>query len=325
MLVAVLCSKLREFPMADRPLVSVIIATYNRAYILGECLESLACQTAAPDLFEVIVVDNNSTDNTAEVVDSFAGKVPQLRLIKEPRLGAGHARNAGIAVARGAWIACLDSDGKACSSWMEIILREIHKGNFDCFGGPYLAWHKYGPAPRWFSHTWETSIAAYAAYGVMPADTYLTSGTCAFSKQLAQSLGGFPTEIGMTGTRCAYGEETKLFKSMREAGARLGCVPDMLIDHCVLPYKYALRWRLASAYAHGRDAPHIFSFPVVWRTLVREGWHLLKAALQSPILVWRAWRQGHAWQRILLDCAGPLLARVGSVTTMVSLLLARKS
>lgn len=311
--------------MADRPLVSVIIATYNRAYILSECLESLACQTAAPDLFEVIVVDNNSTDNTAEVVASFADKVPNLRLIKEPSQGLGHARNAGMAAAQGVWVASLDSDAKADKDWVAVILREIVRDNFDCFGGPYRAWHKYGPAPQWFSADWETTVVRYAFYGLLPMDMFPCGGTCAFSKQLAQSLGGFPTEIGMTGTRCAYGEETKLFKRMRETGARLGCVPDMVIDHCVLPYKYALRWRLASAYAHGRDAPHIFSFPVVWRTLAREGWHLLKAALQSPILVWRAWRQGHAWQRILLDCAGPLLARVGSVTTMVSLLLARKS
>lgn len=60
--------------------VSVIIATYNRAHILGECLQSLAEQNVSGDAFEVIVVDNNSTDNTEEVVAAFENRVPGLRL-----------------------------------------------------------------------------------------------------------------------------------------------------------------------------------------------------------------------------------------------------
>lgn len=303
--------------MSDHPLVSVIIATYNRAYILGECLESLVNQTAAPDTFEVIVVDNNSTDTTEDVVASFTGKILNLQFIKECHQGLSFARNAGMAAARGQWVACLDSDAKAHADWVAVIIREIDRGNFDCFGGPYLAWHRFGPAPRWFAPEWESTSADFSAYGLLADGAYPSGGTCAFSKQRAQKLGGFPTDIGMKGERCAYGEETRLFKGMLETGARIGCVPDMLIDHCVLPYKYRLYWRLTSAYAQGRDAPRSFNFPVTVRTLARECWYLFKAILGLPATAWRGWRSGHAWQRVVLDGASPVLLRLGSVVTLL--------
>jgi glycosyltransferase involved in cell wall biosynthesis len=87
--------------------VSVIIRTYNRAYIVGEAIQSALNQTYGD--YEVLVVDDGSTDNTAEVVQRF--QEPKLRYVRHERnRGVGAACNTGIAQAKGEWIAFLDSD-----------------------------------------------------------------------------------------------------------------------------------------------------------------------------------------------------------------------
>lgn len=303
------------------PIITVIIATYNRAYILGECLESLAAQTASHEIFEVVVVDNNSTDDTETVIAAFYEKIPGLRLIQELRQGAGYARNAGISVARAEWIACLDSDAKAHANWIEIILREISKGNFDCFGGPYLAWHRDRIPPVWFAKEWESSIHDYTFYGVLPEKNFPTSGNCAFKKQLAQSVGEFPVDIGMQGEKCGYGEETKLFVCMHESGARIGSVPDMRIDHCVLPYKYTILWRLHSAYAHGRDTPFVFQEYGTLQKVPRNIWRVGKLFVRAPITLVQGCLNRQHWQRILLDCVAPVLTAVGVLNTNIRFLI----
>lgn len=93
--------------MEREPLVSVVIPTYNRAHVLGRAIDSVLSQTLEPD--EIIVVDDASDDDTAEVVEGYAD--PRIQLVRlERRQRAGHARNVGVERARGEWIAFLDSD-----------------------------------------------------------------------------------------------------------------------------------------------------------------------------------------------------------------------
>lgn len=304
----------------NTPIITVIIATYNRAYILGECLESLATQTASQETFEVIVVDNNSTDNTEAIVGLFYDKIPGLCFVKESRQGLSYARNTGISIARAEWIACLDSDAKAHANWIEIILREISRDNFDCFGGPYLAWHRDRIPPVWFAKEWESTIHDYKLYRVLPEKIFPTGGSCAFKKKLALAVGEFPVDIGMQGEKCGYGEETKLFVHMCESGARIGSVPDMLIDHCVLPYKYTMAWRLHSAYAHGRDSPLVFQEYCTWRALPRNFARIAKRLFYVPIILVQGCLKGYRWQRIMLDCVTPLLWSFGILRTNIFLL-----
>ena len=88
----------------ERPLVSVIVPTYNRAPIIGQALESIFAQTYTN--IEVIVIDDGSTDGTAEIVQSFAG----VRYHFQSNHGAASARNTGLQLAQGNFIAFLDSD-----------------------------------------------------------------------------------------------------------------------------------------------------------------------------------------------------------------------
>lgn len=234
-----------------KPLITVVICTYNRAYILGECLRSLQAQTLPTCFFNIIVVDNDSNDATQALVKDFSHDWPQLKFIIEKKRGAGNARNAALRNVKTDWVACLDSDAKAHPDWLATVLETIKNDDFDAFGGPFYAWHFFGAPPKWLPKGFGTYEAAQP-YGPLNEDNYIPGGNCAFRLNAAQAVGCFPVDIGMTGKKCAYGEETLMFNRMEKAGFRLGYVPAMKIDHCVLPYKYSFSWQIKSAFARGR-------------------------------------------------------------------------
>ena len=107
--------------------VSVIIPVYNDSLRLNVCLESLAEQTYPQDLYEVIVVNNNSTENIQSVVDRFS----QVRLVDEHKQGSYAARNKGISVAKGEVLAFTDSDCIPAVDWLEQGVAALQK-NLDC-------------------------------------------------------------------------------------------------------------------------------------------------------------------------------------------------
>ena len=79
--------------------LSVVITTYNRADVLPRALESLLSQDLDPARYEIVVVDNNSTDQTRQVVESFVGRAPKVHYVFEPRQGIAYGRNRGIVTA----------------------------------------------------------------------------------------------------------------------------------------------------------------------------------------------------------------------------------
>ena len=104
------------------PKVSLIAAFYNRVDYLERAVRSALDQTASPDAFEVLVVDNCSTDDTRALVESLQ-PIGNVRYMYEPRLGLCHARNAGWRNAAGDYVAYLDDDAIASRDWIAAILE----------------------------------------------------------------------------------------------------------------------------------------------------------------------------------------------------------
>ena len=96
------------------PFVSVIVPVWNSPDMIAKCLIALSAQTYPSDRFEVLVVDNASTDSTAEVVRRF----PVATLLFEPAPGSYHARNRGLKIARGEYIAFTDADCRPHENWL---------------------------------------------------------------------------------------------------------------------------------------------------------------------------------------------------------------
>lgn len=103
------------------PLVSIVTPTFNRGYILGRTIESVTRQTY-PN-WEHIVVDDGSTDNTSQLISSF--KDPRIRYIVQENKGPSAARNRALDVAKGDWIAYIDSDNELFTNYLEVMVRNV--------------------------------------------------------------------------------------------------------------------------------------------------------------------------------------------------------
>ena len=122
------------------PEVSVVVATYNRCEIMPGTLESLINQEG-DTAYEVIVVDNNSTDDTRNVINKLRTKrgYEKLTYHFEEKQGVSHARNRGIAAARASIIAFTDDDIRPASNWIKSISEAFRKfPEADCIGGKVL-------------------------------------------------------------------------------------------------------------------------------------------------------------------------------------------
>ena len=137
--------------MADAPAVSVVIATYNRAHLIAETLESILGQSFRD--FEVIVVDDGSTDHTRDVVAPFG---PRVQYIYQSNRGPSAARNLGVRQAIGAWISIQDSDDLSASNHLSVLhgYADAHPNvgmvfaNGAYIGGPEHKRNTIIPAPK---------------------------------------------------------------------------------------------------------------------------------------------------------------------------------
>lgn len=102
------------------PLASVVVPAYNEELYLSRCLEALSSQTCPAERFEVIVVDNGSTDATAAIAQRY-----RARVVVEPRKGVARARQTGFEASRGEIIASTDADAAVCSTWVASILSHF--------------------------------------------------------------------------------------------------------------------------------------------------------------------------------------------------------
>jgi len=144
--------RMRPHARAETPQLSVIMSTYNRGELLRDALHSVLAQhVGSTPPFELIVVDNNSPDNTREIIERLAGLDARVRYVFEPQQGASYARNAGIREARAPLIAFIDDDVRAEPDWVANIVRAFSDHpEADVVGGRVLpVWP--GTAPVWLT------------------------------------------------------------------------------------------------------------------------------------------------------------------------------
>jgi glucosyl-dolichyl phosphate glucuronosyltransferase len=232
-------------------MISIIICTHNRSELLGHCLESFMAQTVGHEVFELVVVDNNSTDGTKSVVNSMQLKLPKLRYVKEERIGLSHARNKGYHEAVHEWVGYVDDDAKAYPNLVERALYIIDNFKFDCFGGRFFPWY-LTPKPKWLSEDFGLFPLLRQDVGPLPANKDVAGGVIFFRKEALEAVGGFPINLGMSGNKIGYGEENWVQNEMRKKSFVIGFDPELKIDHLVADYKYTLRWHLKRVYAKGQ-------------------------------------------------------------------------
>lgn len=233
--------------------LTIIVCTHNRAMLLDECLHSLAGQTAVPEKFDVLVVDNASTDETKMVCERYCRMHSNFRYAYEPAEGLSAARNKGLRETATGWIAYIDDDAKANPDFAERILNDINQFNFDAFGGIYLPWYRFGKKKWMDNGRFFTNKTGMPEKAGELEKGYFSGGNCVFRRQALVEIGGFSIHIGMKGEKVSYGEETLVQVKLKKQGKKIGFDPQLIIHHIVMPYKLNLRWFFHSMYRNGMD------------------------------------------------------------------------
>ena len=284
---------------------TVLIATYNRALLLDETLESIRRMRVSPSrTWEVIVVDNNSKDETRSVVERQARTFPaRLRYLFEARQGRSSALNTGIDAAEGAVIAFTDDDVVVSDGWLDAACEALGTPDpsIAYAGGPVTPiWE--APAPHWLDLTrsdiWGTIAIqnhgdkefVYEEAGRVPLGANMAVRRDVFTR-----IGGFRPDLGRTTGRLLLGQEVpELLLRARASGIRGLYVPPMELGHHVpaarLTRSYFRKWwfgkgvsrsaleRLQRVTDTGGDlstTPHLLRVPrAMYGSLVRHllGW-----------------------------------------------------
>lgn len=219
-------------------------------------LESLKKQTLNRDLYEVIVVDNASTDATLEVVENFQAshRDCNIILVREDILGLGHARNTGLRYASGAYVAFIDDDAKASADWLETALRcfeEVEPSPIG-IGGPILPFYEL-PKPKWFKDEYEIRTWGKQSRFLKKGESFSGSNMF-FRKEIFEMYEGFDVRVGVKGEYLSVGEETALFEKIWELkdDAVFFYSPQLLVFHAVPNYKMTVSYQLKRAFATGQ-------------------------------------------------------------------------
>lgn len=264
--------------------ISVVVCTYNRAHLLPACLESLAAQSLARELYEVIIVNNNSTDATLQVAGDFTVGIPNFRVVTERRQGLSHARNRGWQEAAGSFVAYIDDDARACTDWLSQMFSFIERNpEAEAFGGPYDAIAADG-LPGWFPPECGSWNLGDQERSIRVGEEFINGTNMVFTRRILATLGGFNTTLGMMGRRVAYGEETRLLLELSERGMPVSYVPAMKVRHLVMEFKISLGWLLFSAYRNGCCSARTF---LRKRSLPNHLTGMAAALARMPLLLFR--------------------------------------
>lgn len=240
-------------PPAD---ISVVISTYNRAGTLQTALESLARQKVGLE-YEVVVVDNNSTDSTRQVVETLvAGGYPHLRYVFEPRQGASYGRNAGILASRAPLIAFTDDDLHVAAGWLATLYAALSDHpEVDYVGGKVLPTSTVD-WPTWVTREHWGPLALFD-YGDRPFYVNFGRAVClgtsnsAYRRSVFERVGYFDTRV-QTAKRKSATEDHELQLRIWRSGGQGLWVPDAIVMSEVvsdrLTKTYHRQWQLRNGH-----------------------------------------------------------------------------
>lgn len=244
---------------SPRPAISAIICTHNRDPYLAEAIDSLLAQDLAAQGmgdFEVIVVDNASTDTTKAIVEARLSD-PRLKYIYESKLGLSHARNRGVVESRGEIVAYLDDDAVAERHWLRTLVQAYREDDKLAIAGGRvtLLWPNQMEPPTWLSDAMLSCLGHYdLGQDVVTIDNpSLTPRGLNYSlrRSFLDSVGGFDLQLGRVGKKLLSNEELYMTEAALKQGLRVAYLPDALVAHNVAPERLQRNWFLRRSWWQG--------------------------------------------------------------------------
>ena len=238
--------------------ITVIVCTYNRHETLVKTLESIAALKIPESMaWEVLVVDNNSTDKTREAIESFCCKDPaRFTYLFEQQQGLSHARNTAIRAARGDILAFTDDDAIVEPDWLINLTSALYDGEWVGAGGRIIpVWPR--ALPSWLSTNDPFTMGAFVAFDLGTQAGRLThppyGANMAFRRHVFEKYGDFRVDLGRTGTNLQGREDIEFANRLLANGERLRYEPGAVVHHPVPEWRMERRYVLRWSYWYGRS------------------------------------------------------------------------
>jgi glucosyl-dolichyl phosphate glucuronosyltransferase len=222
---------------------------------LRPAVHSVLSQASNGPSAEVIIVDNGSTDSTADFARSLCSAFPDVKYLFEPSLGLSHARNSGLHAAQGQYVAFLDDDAIANDGWLSQIPKAFETGGEDiaCVGGKVEPiWEK--PRPTWLHDDLLSYVGALDYFHTpvrMSENTGPFGCNVILRRDVLLRTGGFSTALGRKGASLLSNEEFLIYRQLRELGFGIYYDPKICIRHRVHADRVTKAWFKRRAYWQG--------------------------------------------------------------------------
>jgi glucosyl-dolichyl phosphate glucuronosyltransferase len=244
-----------QIPHNGGPLISVIVCTRNRAELLTRAVASVVGQEFPRDDYEILVVDNGSTDRTPEVAAQFQGRA-DIRCLREERVALCIARNTGWQAASGRYVVFFDDDAIALPGWLAAIRDGFGTApEIGVIGGRvHPIWG--GPRPSWLSDAIAGSltIVDWGPSGKFIDDIrreWLVGANMAVPKALLAEVGGFHPWLDRVGNNLLSSGDVFLQKELMRRGYRCLYLPAMAVQHLVPASRLNQQWFVRRFYWQG--------------------------------------------------------------------------
>lgn len=220
-------------------MLTAIICTYNRAKYIGNLLYSLAANDLPKSEYEILLVDNNCTDDTRAVCEAFAAAHPlvRFRYVVEREQGLSAARNKGIREAEGDIIVYVDDDALVEKDYLRIYAEHFasYPETMAC-GGPIEPLYETSE-PEWMTDYTRALLCAWMNYGKKirryPRGRYPGGGNAAYRKSVFDRVGLFNTSLGRKGGSLMGSEEKDIFDKMHAQGMQVLYLPTPVLHHII--------------------------------------------------------------------------------------------
>jgi glycosyltransferase involved in cell wall biosynthesis len=262
--------------------LSVALCTHNHKDRLQRTLRDLA-QLVRPDSsWELLIVDNASTDGTSQLAAATDWRTPDLkvRVVREEQLGLSNARNRAIREATGDYIIFMDDDETPDPQWLSAYERVILAERPDALGGRIEVMFEDGERPAWLQDELLGFLGRLDHGGVarrlVDPGTPIFGGNFGFRRDVFARVGSFDAALGRKGTANIGGEDTELYRRMIAMGCHVWWAPQAVIHHRIQAGKLRRRYFLDLHFRQGRveglrkrgDAsriPRAYLIPQLWR------------------------------------------------------------
>lgn len=240
-------------PPATPIKVTVAIPTYNRAEFLRQTLAGIVAQQFPREHFEVLVIDNNSTDHTRDVVAEFASATPAPRHILETKQGLDYARNRAVAEARGEIILFADDDILVRPDWIAQmavpLLADAGARRIGAVGGEVIPVFPHG-LPDWVRE-WHAPLSFRPDTGPLEPRQCPMGANLAFPRWVFDELGVFHTALDRAAGNYFSGGDSEMIRRVRAAGYQVWFAPAAAVQHQMpanrTTFRYAARHAFDSA------------------------------------------------------------------------------